>query len=86
MTSPNRARPLQVEARLSSYQPLLSLSGRLDVVIAGARRAVGQGEGATGVGSAGPLVTFEVQSDGEVEVEDAFEAGSEDGGESRCGA
>lgn len=82
MTSPNRH--LQVEARLSSYQPLLSLSGRLDVVIAGARRAAGQGEGAVGVGSAGPLVTFEVQSDGEVEVEDAFEAGSEDGGEFRC--
>ena len=67
-----------IEARLASYQPLLALSGRLDLVLANAHRAAGtqddDDDDDAYPGSAGPLVTIEVGSDGGVEVEDAFAA------------
>jgi U3 small nucleolar RNA-associated protein 5 len=65
-----------IEARLASYQPLLALSGRLDLVLANARRAAGtqddDDDDDAYPGATGPLVTIEVGSDGGVEVEDAF--------------
>jgi len=65
-----------IEARLASYQPLLALSGRLDLVLANARRAAGtqddDDDDDAYPGATGPLVTVEVGSDGGVEVEDAF--------------
>lgn len=62
-----------IEARLASYQPLLALSGRLDLVLANAKRSVGGADdGEEGGLDAGPLVTVEVGSDGAIEVEDAF--------------
>jgi U3 small nucleolar RNA-associated protein 5 len=65
-----------IEARLASYQPLLALSGRLDLVLANARRAAGtqddDDDDDAYPGASGPLVTIEVGSDGGVEVEDAF--------------
>jgi U3 small nucleolar RNA-associated protein 5 len=65
-----------IEARLASYQPLLALSGRLDLVLANARRASGaqddEDDDDAYPGATGPLVTVEVGSDGGVEVEDAF--------------
>jgi len=65
-----------IEARLASYQPLLALSGRLDLVLANARRAAGtqddDDDGDAYPGATGPLVTVEVGSDGGIEVEDAF--------------
>ncbi|GAB4813616.1 hypothetical protein N2152v2_000662 [Parachlorella kessleri] len=78
-----------IEARLASYHSLLSLAGRLDVVLAHAQRASGgAADAAAAAGGAidGPLVVIEVGSDGGIEVEDAFaatgngglESGSED--------
>lgn len=66
-----------IETRLASYQPLLALSGRLDLVLANAKRAAGGtgGDDDDIPGTGGPLVTVEVGSDGGVEVEDAFAAG-----------
>ena len=63
-----------IEARLASYQPLLALSGRLDLVLANAKRASGGADDDDDdiPGTGGPLVTVEVGSDGGVEVEDAF--------------
>lgn len=65
-----------IEARLASYQPLLALSGRLDLVLANARRAAGRQDDDDDddayPGATGPLVTVEVGSDGGVEVEDVF--------------
>ena len=60
-----------IEARLASYQSLLALSGRLDLVLANARRAHG-GDGGDeyAPGVAGPLVTIDVG----VDVEDAYAA------------
>jgi U3 small nucleolar RNA-associated protein 5 len=69
-----------IEARLASYQPLLALSGRLDLVLAHSKKA-GAGGGIGGAGPNGPLVTLQVGPGGEIEVEDAFEAagvGSDD--------
>lgn len=45
-----------IEARLASYHPLLSLAGRLDVVLAHAQRAQ-QGTGAALAAADGPLVS-----------------------------
>lgn len=60
-----------IEARMASYQALLALNGRLELVLANVANAV-QEEG--GTEATKPLVTIEVGSDGEVEVEDAFAA------------
>ena len=61
-----------IEARLASYQPLLALSGRLDLVLAHAKKAGAEVGTGGGGGVNGPLVTLQVGPGGEVEVEDAF--------------
>lgn len=61
-----------IEARLASYQPLLALSGRLDLVLAHSKKA-GADAGSGGAAN-GPLVTLHVGRGGEVDVEDAFAA------------
>jgi len=56
-----------IEARLASHQALLSLSGRLDLVLANASQHA-DGE----AGQEAPLVALQVGLDGELEEQDAF--------------
>ena len=69
-----------IEARLASYQPLLALSGRLDLVLSSSRvaaAAAGNGDEDDGGGGGVPLVTIEVGDDDDVVVEDAYLGGDE---------
>lgn len=67
-----------IESRLSSYQPLLSLNGRLDLVLANATRKESFGDDADDSRAGGKehqvLLTVGVDADGGVDVEDAFAA------------
>lgn len=60
-----------IESRLASYQSLLALAGRLDVVLAHAQRAA-TADVVQSSAFDGPLVTVEVGIDDTMEVEDAF--------------
>jgi U3 small nucleolar RNA-associated protein 5 len=80
-----------IEARMAAYQPLLALSGRLDLVLANAQRAqrgggAGGGEGGGGGGGYAPLVTVQVDEEGGIEVEDAFAAAGLSSDEEEDGA
>ena len=71
-----------IDARLSSYSSLVSLRGRLDLVLACARQshpaAVGALEGSRAFGAFGafgrPLVSATIDEDGGIEVQDAAAA------------
>jgi U3 small nucleolar RNA-associated protein 5 len=69
-----------IESRLAMQRTLLSLSGRLDLLMvqARARAAAAAGAAAEEDGEEGPLAVFqEPSSDEEVEVEDPFAAGAD---------
>ena len=61
-----------IDARLSTYSSLVSLNGRLDLVLACARQG-GSREGVVG-GFGRPLVTATIDEDGGIEVQDAAAA------------
>ncbi len=71
-----------IESRLAMQRTLLSLSGRLDLLMVQARARAAAGAGGAAAeeegGEEGPLAVFqEPSSDGEVEVEDPFAAGAD---------
>jgi U3 small nucleolar RNA-associated protein 5 len=68
-----------IEARLAMQRTLLSLSGRLDLLMVQARARTAAGAGCEEEGEeGGPQAVFqEASSDGEVEVEDPFAAGAD---------
>ena len=61
-----------IDARLSTYSSLVSLNGRLDLVLACARHDGGVVGGGFGFGR--PLVTATIDEDGGIEVQDAAAA------------
>ncbi len=75
----HRANLQTIEARLANHRALLSLSGRLDLLLSqmprqtAARTAAAQQEDDEEEAAAGPRVLY-VESDSEVEVEDPFAA------------
>lgn len=60
-----------VDTRLASYQSLVSLSGRLDLVVSTARYA-SQPEYAQDGVSTGPILAMNIDDEGDIEVEDAL--------------
>uniref|UniRef100_A0A1D1ZX85 Small-subunit processome Utp12 domain-containing protein n=1 Tax=Auxenochlorella protothecoides TaxID=3075 RepID=A0A1D1ZX85_AUXPR len=65
-----------VEARLATYQPLLSLAGRLDLVLAQAQTAQ-RAQQAAGAAPAPAPVRVQLGEDGSVAVEEVYGAGGD---------
>lgn len=64
-----------IDSRLSSYSSLVSLNGRLDLVLACAKQGRQHGTVGGGLGVfGGPLITATIDEDGGIEVQDAAAA------------